>query len=181
MNIQINSLTNANIYIDGVGLLGRAEEIQIPQPKHKMIDYKGLGMAGTAELWSGVDKLEATIKWASFDPETLTLAASPFKTHSFQVRGSLEQYTSQGRSAELPVIYLMSGVFKDAGNAQFQHLGDGRDALDGQCLSLRTLRRRHSDLSIRRVRESVRGRRRGSIVYFPHQPGRIARRENDRC
>jgi len=29
MNIQINSLTNANIYIDGVGLLGRAEEIEI--------------------------------------------------------------------------------------------------------------------------------------------------------
>ena len=43
MNIQINSLTNANIYIDGVGLLGRAEEIEIANPKHKMIDYKGLG------------------------------------------------------------------------------------------------------------------------------------------
>src|SRR5208337_2050545 len=43
MNIQINSLTNANIYIDGVGLLGRAEEIEVANPKHKMIDYKGLG------------------------------------------------------------------------------------------------------------------------------------------
>ena len=59
MNIQINSLTNANIYIDGVGLLGRAEEIEIANPKHKMIDYKGLGMAGTAELWAGVEKLES--------------------------------------------------------------------------------------------------------------------------
>jgi len=120
MNIQINSLTNANVYIDGVGLLGRAEEVEIPQPKHKMIDYKGLGMVGTAELWSGVDKLEARVKWASFDPETLTMAASPFQTHSFQVRGSLEQYTSQGRSAELSVVYLMTGIFKDAGNASFK-------------------------------------------------------------
>lgn len=121
MNIQVNSLTNANVYIDGVGLLGRAEEVEIPQPRHRMIDYKGLGMAGTTELWGGVDKLEAKIRWASFDAETLAMAASPFKTHSFQVRGSLEQYTSQGRSAELPVVYLMSGVFKDAGAASFKH------------------------------------------------------------
>ncbi len=35
MNIQINSLTNANVYIDGVGLLGRAEEVEIPQPRIK--------------------------------------------------------------------------------------------------------------------------------------------------
>ena len=120
MNIQINSLTNANIYIDGVGLLGRAEEIEIPNPRHKMIDYKGLGMAGTAELWAGVDKLESKIKWVSFDSDTLTFAASPFQTHLFQARGNLEQYTSQGRSAELPVIYLMTGVFKDAGSPTFQ-------------------------------------------------------------
>jgi P2 family phage contractile tail tube protein len=112
MNIQINSLTNANIYIDGVGLLGRAEEIEIANPKHKMIDYKGLGMAGTAELWAGVEKLESKIKWASFDAETLTMSTSPFKTHSFQARGNLEQYTSQGRSAQLPVVYLMTGIFK---------------------------------------------------------------------
>ena len=120
MNIQINSLTNANVYIDGVGLLGRAEEIDVPQPSHQMIDYKGLGMAGTAELWAGVQKLEARIRWLSFDADVLGFAASPFKSHSFQVRGSLEQYTSQGRSAELPVVYLMTGVFKDAGMSSFK-------------------------------------------------------------
>jgi P2 family phage contractile tail tube protein len=120
MNIQINSLTNANIYIDGVGLLGRAEEIEIANPRHKMIDYKGLGMAGTAELWAGVEKLESKIKWSSFDADTLAMSASPFQTHSFQARGNLEQYTSQGRSAQLPVVYLMTGVFKDAGSPIFR-------------------------------------------------------------
>ena len=120
MNIQINSLTNANIYIDGVGLLGRAEEIEIAHPRQRMIDYKGLGMAGTAELWAGVAKLESRIKWASFDAEALTFAASPFQAHYFQARGNLEQYTSQGRSAELPVVYLMTGVFKDAGAPAFR-------------------------------------------------------------
>jgi hypothetical protein len=120
VNIQINSLTNANIYIDGAGLLGRAEEIQIPHPRHKMIDYKGLGMAGSAELWGGVEKLEAKIKWASFDADSIRLAASPFQSHQFQVRGNIEQYTSQGRSAQLPVVYLMTGVFKDAGAPLFK-------------------------------------------------------------
>jgi P2 family phage contractile tail tube protein len=120
MNIQINSLTNANVYIDGVGLLGRAEEIEVAHPRQRMIDYKGLGMAGTAELWAGVDKLESQIKWASFDPEVLTFSTSPFKAHYFQARGNLEQYTSQGRSAELPVVYLMTGVFKDAGSPVFR-------------------------------------------------------------
>jgi len=120
MNIEINSLSNANVYIDGIGLLGRAEEVEIAHPRHKMIDYKGLGMAGTAELWAGVEKLESRIKWTSFDAATLKLSASPFKTHSFQVRGNLEQYTSQGRSAELPVVYLMTGVFKDAGSSNFK-------------------------------------------------------------
>ncbi|HLW69376.1 MAG TPA: phage major tail tube protein [Candidatus Binataceae bacterium] len=120
MDVSVNRLTNANIYMDGVGLLGRAEEIALGQPRHKMVDHKALGMAGMAEFWAGVDKLESRIKWASLYPEVLTAADSPFTSHLFQVRGSLEQYTSQGRTAELPVVYLMTGVFKDAGGLLFR-------------------------------------------------------------
>jgi Bacteriophage tail tube protein len=120
MDISVNRITNANIYIDGAGLLGRAEEIQVAQPKHVMVDHKGLGMAGVAEFWAGVDKLEAKIKWASLYPEALAAVGSPFQSHMLQVRGNIEQYTSQGRSAELPVVYLMTGVFKDAGAFNFK-------------------------------------------------------------
>jgi Bacteriophage tail tube protein len=45
---------------------------------------------------------------------------SPFQSYMLQVRGNIEQYTSQGRSAELPVVYLMTGVFKDAGAFNFK-------------------------------------------------------------
>lgn len=116
MDVSVNRLTNANIYIDGIGLLGRAEEIEVAQPRHKMVEHKALGMAGSAEFWAGVDKLEAKIKWASLYPEVLYAADSPFTSHSFQVRGSLDQYTSQGRTAQLPFVYLMTAVFKDAGS-----------------------------------------------------------------
>lgn len=120
MDISVNRITNANVYMDGIGLLGRADAVEIAQPRHKMIDHKALGMAGTAEFWGGVDKLEAKIKWASLYPEALGAASSPFVSHSFQVRSSLEQYTSQGRTAELPVVYLMTGIFKEAGAITFR-------------------------------------------------------------
>ena len=121
MDLSINRITNANIYVDGIGLLGRAEEIEVAQPRHRMVDHKGLGMAGVAEFWAGVDKLESRIKWSSIYPEAQVLASSPFRSHSFQVMGSIEQYTSQDRSAELPLVYLMTGVFKDAGALTFKH------------------------------------------------------------
>ena len=50
-NLSVNRITNANVYIDGIGLLGRAEEIEVAKPKHKMVEHKGLGMAGSAEFW----------------------------------------------------------------------------------------------------------------------------------
>ncbi|HTW89185.1 MAG TPA: phage major tail tube protein [Candidatus Binataceae bacterium] len=120
MDLSVNRITNANIYVDGVGLLGRAEEIEVAQPRHLMIDHKGLGMAGVAEFWAGVAKLESRIKWTSIYPEVELLASSPFSSHSFQVMGSIEQYTSQGLAAELPLVYLMTGVFKDAGAFTFK-------------------------------------------------------------
>jgi uncharacterized protein len=125
-NLAVNRITNANVYIDGAGLLGRAEEIEVAKPRHRMVDHKGLGIAGTAEFWAGVDKLEAKIKWASIYPEAEAVLNSPFQAHSFQVRGNLETYTSQGRTQQQPLVYLMTGVFKDAGAMIFK-LHEGVD------------------------------------------------------
>ena len=174
MNIQINSLTNANIYIDGVGLLGRAEEIEIANPKHKMIDYKGLGMAGTAELWAGVEKLESKIKWSSFDADTLAMSASPFQTHSFQARGNLEQYTSQGRTAQLPVVYLMTGVFKDAGSPTFRqhHMVETTSVVSIYHCELFVAGR--PNILVRRIRQYLRGRRSRSTEYLPIESRRLS-------
>lgn len=125
-DLAVNRITNANVYVDSVGLLGRAEEIEVAKPKHKMVDHKGLGMAGSAEFWAGVDKLESKIKWASIYQEVEVVINSPFQAHYFQVRGSLETYTSQGRTQEQPLVYLMTGIFKDAGAMNFK-LHEGVD------------------------------------------------------
>lgn len=111
--IQINRLTNANIYMDGNNLLGRAEEIQLPQIKHKMADHKALGMIGSAEFFAGIDKMESKIKWNALYPEVLKKAANPFIAVQIQARASLETYNSMGKIAEVPAIAYLSGTFKE--------------------------------------------------------------------
>jgi len=112
-NIKINRITNANVYIDGNSFLGRAEEINLPQIKHALAEHKALGMVGKAEFFSGIDKLECKIKWASLYSEVMKKAATPFKSVQLQARASLETYTGQGRTAEVPVAVYLTGVFKD--------------------------------------------------------------------
>ena len=51
--IKINKLTNANVYLNGINLLGRAEEVQLPQIKHKLAEHKALGMVGSADAHAG--------------------------------------------------------------------------------------------------------------------------------
>ena len=111
--IEINKLTNANIYMNGNNLLGRAEEVQLPQIKHKMAEHKALGMVGSAEFFAGIDKLECKIKWNALYPNVLKQCASPFNSVMIQVRASLETYNSSGRIAEVPAVAFLTGTFKE--------------------------------------------------------------------
>jgi uncharacterized protein len=111
--IEINRITNANVYMDGASFLGRAEEINLPQVKHTMSEHKALGMVARGEFFSGIDKMECKIKWASLYADVMKKAADPFTAVSLQARASLESYTGQGRTAELPVVVYITGTFKE--------------------------------------------------------------------
>ena len=117
--INVSRITNANIYMDGASLLGRAEEVELAFPKAKMVNHKGLGMFGTGEFPAGIDKLEAKLKWISVYEEVMA-NMSIFASHQFQIRASKEMYTSQGRTAEVPFIGLMTAQFKDGGPLNFK-------------------------------------------------------------
>jgi hypothetical protein len=129
MSIQINRLTNANVYLDGNSKLGKAEEIDLPAIAHKMVEHKALGMVGTAEFFAGIDKLTMRIKWNSFYADVMKKAANPTQTVSLQVRSSLETYTSNGRTAEVPVVCYITaqnknfpmGNFKQHDNVELQN------------------------------------------------------------
>ena len=118
--IKINRVTNANVYLNGTSLLGRAEEVELPQIKHKMAEHKALGMVGTAEFFAGVEKMEAKIKWTSIYPEVMLAAAHPTKTAQFQIRASISQYSGQGVVGEVPVVCMMTAAFKEFPLGKFQ-------------------------------------------------------------
>lgn len=112
MAIQVNSLTNANVYVEGNNMLGRASEIELPNVTHKMSDHEGLGMIGMVEFFSGIEKLEGKIKWNAFYKDALGFISDPTRTVQLMVRGNLETYESAGKTAEVPVIVYLTVQFK---------------------------------------------------------------------
>ena len=125
--IQLNRITNANVYIDGNCLLGRVDEIKLPDISVKMTEHKALGMIGTIELPTGFDKMEGDIKWNSFYPEVFGKLADPFGTVQLQVRSSVDSYASQGRVSQVPLVTFLTvsfkknplGSYKQNDNAEF--------------------------------------------------------------
>ncbi|MDR1311103.1 MAG: phage major tail tube protein [Burkholderiaceae bacterium] len=125
--IAVNRITNASIYIDGNALLGRAEEVKLPDVQAVMTEHKALGMVGKIELPAGMDKLEGEIKWNAFYPEVAEMIGNPFKSVSLQVRANVESYGAEGRTAENALVTLLTiqfkknplGTFKQHENAEF--------------------------------------------------------------
>lgn len=112
--MDINRLTNANVYLNGENFAGRADEIELPKIKHKQSEHKALGLAGSPNFWSGVDKLESKIKWASLYPDVAVAFANPTKVVAITVRASLESYDGvEGRTAQLPVRAELRGCFSE--------------------------------------------------------------------
>jgi len=112
--IQINRLSNANVYSSGNNsLLGKVEEITLPAVKSKNVDVKALGLIMDIELPSGFEKMGGKMKWNAVYPELFTEFGSPFKTKQIQVRANLETYDSSGRTSEKSVVAFLTIRFKD--------------------------------------------------------------------
>ena len=125
--IQLNRVTNANIYVDGNCLLGKAEEIKLPDITAMMSEHKALGMVGKIELPSGFEKLEGEIKWNSFYRDVWLKMNNPYSMVQLQVRSSVETYGAMGRMQQQPLVTFLSvmfkknpmGTFKQNDNAEF--------------------------------------------------------------
>ena len=125
--IQLNRITNANIYVDGNCLLGKAEEIKLPDITAMMSEHKALGMVGKIELPAGFDKLEGEIKWNSYYRDVFLKMNDPYTMTQLQIRSSVETYGSLGRMQQVPLVTFLSvmfkknpmGTFKQNENAEF--------------------------------------------------------------
>ena len=125
--IQLNRVTNANIYVDGNCLLGKAEEIKLPDITTVMSEHKALGLVGKIELPSGFEKMEGEIKWNSFYRDVWLKMNNPYSMVQLQVRSSVETYGAMGRMQQQPLVTFLSvmfkknpmGTFKQNDNAEF--------------------------------------------------------------
>jgi uncharacterized protein len=120
MSVQINRVTNANVYVNGANFLGRAEEINLPAIKSTDSEHKALGMFGKLEYSSGIDKLEADIKWNSFYPEVVKIFADIYSGIKLQVRTHIETYEGNSRVDEKPVVIYLSGRSKEHAGGNFK-------------------------------------------------------------
>ncbi len=145
--IQVNRITNANVYANGNSLLGRAEEIKLPDITAIMAEHKALGMIGKIELPSGFEKLEGEVKWNSLYDDVASMIANPFKAANLQCRSSIESYAAQGRVREVSLVTYLTvffkknplGTFKQHDNAEFassfsatyiKQVVDGKEVLE---------------------------------------------------
>jgi P2 family phage contractile tail tube protein len=110
---KVNKLTNCNIYIDGVNLLGRAEEITLPDVQHSFTEHKALGMVGMSEFFSGIEKMEASIKWTCLYTEVMLKHSNPLKNVKLMVRGNLQTFDANGLVDEVPNVIYLTCAYKN--------------------------------------------------------------------
>jgi hypothetical protein len=112
--IQVNRLTNANLYVNGASFLGRAEELTLPAIKAKFSDHKGLGMIMDLEFPNGFEKMTGKVKWSSLYADIVAEIGSPFDPVNLQVRGNLNTYDASGERAQTSVVAFLVVRFKDS-------------------------------------------------------------------
>ncbi len=108
---KITTGNNLRTYIDGE-FVGTASEIELPELEFEMSEYEALGLYGTPEFPTGIQAMEATITWLSFDPAWAKKAADFTVATNLQFRGIVEDYQTVGRTEVTPLNITMRGIFK---------------------------------------------------------------------
>ncbi len=104
-------LKDFNLFVDGFGFLGKAEEINPPKLTLKTEELRAGGMDVPLEVDTGMEKLEADFTLIEYDPHTISLWGIQIGTSSsFTARGSM-QNPSTGLS--VAVVVKMRGRIKE--------------------------------------------------------------------
>lgn len=126
--LSINRATNANIYVDGANFVGKADEVTLPTPKAKESDHNPLGVFGSLKYPTGIDNMDAKIKWNSYYIEAIKKFANIFKAVKLQVRWSIESYSGNSKVGAVPAVAYLTvrpndmpgGSFKSKDNAELE-------------------------------------------------------------
>lgn len=109
----MHHIVNANVYVDGVNLLGKVSDCTLPNVSFSKADHKALGMIGTTQFFSGIEAMEATLNWSSIYPDVMKKFANPRKVLKLTLYSSLEILTSaDGVSEEKKLKTEVHGTVK---------------------------------------------------------------------
>jgi P2 family phage contractile tail tube protein len=125
---DLHIIKGANVYLEGKSRLGQAAEFVLPNVTQTMTEFKGMGMIGVVSLPIGLDKLEATLKWAGPYVDAKTLLADPHTVRTLMLMGSIDVFDATGRIAERPVLAEVramgaeeqGGGYKMAENTEYE-------------------------------------------------------------
>jgi len=114
--------------LNGGSLLGLVEEFDLPSPTFTQAEFKALGLLGTLSYPTGVEQLEARLKFTCIDAVESAKLMNPYTSSNLQLRGNLESYDVQGRSNQVPYVAFLVvrpkdvplGMFKPKENAEFE-------------------------------------------------------------
>ncbi len=109
--MELNTIHNANVYVNGNSQLGRASEFKLPELSISQDETKGLGLVGTIKLPSGVEALEGEINWNSFYPDVFVKIYNPFKACQLMVRANVQVFNAAGLSTEVPMVVMVTATF----------------------------------------------------------------------
>ena len=101
-------LKNFTAYVDGRGYIGRIETCKLPELAVNAADYRGGGMDAPVELDMGMNKIEAQLVLAEYDPELVKLFGLISANTPVVLRGAIQR---QGEAA-VPVVIRMTGGVK---------------------------------------------------------------------
>ncbi len=121
MATQITHLYSCNVYVDGNNLLGRSEEVSLPEINTVQSDHNALGLTGTPEFFSGLEKMEFSIKWNSLYKDVAKKYMNPVIAQQMQVRGSLETHTSAGRTGSEAAVAFLTVKPKTMGALEYKN------------------------------------------------------------
>ena len=104
-------LRNFVVFVDGFGKVGDGAECKLPKITDKVDDFLGGGMYRPIEIPLSGEKLEASFKLTSFDPQVIGKAGLAIgQEKSFVFRGSL----ASKDGTTIGVIARMLAGIKDA-------------------------------------------------------------------
>lgn len=128
MGIEIAKVFNARVYIENIDFIAKAEEVDLPKVKFKFADTKALGLYAESEVATGLDKMEAKIKFNSVYPEFVSIAANPFKTQSIIIKAPYQMWSVDGVSKTSTLKAEMKGQFKEYDTGKVK----GRDSSEAE-------------------------------------------------